>query len=66
MKTPAMLRHKQVQRGLKRLEPVASRLRKAASRGRSRRPGSHGSGIGDMLPRATGGTFGRLVGGRRR
>jgi hypothetical protein len=66
MKTPATLRHKHLQRRLKRLEPTMARLRKAASRGRMRRPGSRSSRIGDALPRATGGSFGRLVGSRRR
>lgn len=66
MKTPAFLRQKDIHRRLKRLEPPASRLRKALAGRRPRRPGSHSSRVGDALPHATGGALGRLVGSRRR
>jgi hypothetical protein len=65
MKTPAMLHPSRKHGRLRRLESAASLLRRAASRGRPKHGGSHGSRVRDALPRMTGGAIGRL-GGRRR
>jgi hypothetical protein len=65
MKTPAMLHLTRKRGRLGRLRPATSRLRRAASRGRPKNGGSHGSRVRDALPRMTAGAIGRLGGHRR-